>query len=179
MLLALGDCHPAVAAPAEIIFLRHAEKPEKGSELNERGRDRAAALVSLFTHDARVLEHGPAVAIFAMRPAKRGGSVRAIQTMEPTSRALGVALDTHFSRDETGPLARAILSAAAYEGKTVIVCWEHDMIPEMLKAFGWMNGPAHWSGKSYDRLWLLDFEHGQPTRFRDLPQLPLAGGSAR
>src|SRR5512141_1042135 len=111
--LALAGCGHARAAPAQIIFLRHAEKPEVGSELNERGRERAAALVNLFTGDARVREHGPAVAIFAMRPHGKNGSVRAIQTMEPTARALDLTPDTHLTRDEIAPLVHAILSAPA------------------------------------------------------------------
>jgi hypothetical protein len=166
---------PAHGSPAQIIFLRHAEKPEVGFELNERGRARAGALAGLLTHDVRALEHGPAAAIFAMRPHGKKGSVRAIQTMEPAARALGLTPDTRFTRDEIAPLVRAIRSATAYDNKTVIICWEHDVIPDMLKAFGWTTGPATWSGKSYDRLWLLDFAAGKPVRFRDLPQTLLPG----
>jgi hypothetical protein len=176
---ALAGCGLARAAPAQIIFLRHAEKPAIGAELNERGRERAAALVPLFTKDPRVLEHGPPVAIFAMRPRGKSGSVRAIQTMEPTARALGLAPDTRLTRDEIPALVHAIRSAPAYEGKTVIVCWEHDAIPEMLKAFGWTGGPPKWKDKSYDRLWVLDFEHGKPVRFRDLPQRLLPDDKAK
>ena len=177
--LALAGCAGAHATPAQIVFLRHGEKPEQGAELNERGRERATALVGLFTRDARVLEHGPAVGIFAMRPAKAHGSVRAIQTMEPTCRALSLTPDTSLTRAEIKPLVRAINSNPAYEGKTVIVCWEHDVIPEMLKAFGWKTGPTHWADKSYDRLWVLDFKDGAPVRFRDLPQNLLPGDRAK
>ncbi|MSU23651.1 MAG: histidine phosphatase family protein [Opitutus sp.] len=169
----------AVAAPAQIIFLRHAEKPAVGSELNARGWERAPALVALFERDPRVREHGPAVAIFAMKPAKAGGSVRAIQTMAATGRALGVTLDRHLTREEIAPLVRAIMDAPAFEGKTVVVCWEHKVLPEMLTAFGWTSGPKKWDGDDYDRLWLLDFEHGKPTRFRNLPQKLLPGDAAK
>ena len=165
----------ARATPAQIIFLRHAEKPDTGNSLHPRGRERATALVKLFTADARALEHGPAAAIFTMRPHGKNGSVRALETMEPTGRALKLELDERFTRDEIGPLVRAIQSAPALDGKTVIVCWEHDVIPEMLRAFGWSHGPDHWSGKVYDRLWILDFKDGAPVRFRDLPQKLLSG----
>ena len=177
MLAACGG-NPSVGAPAQIIFLRHGEKPDAGPELSKRGWERADALVNLFTHDSRVLEHGTAAAIFVMKPSKTGASVRAVQTMEATGRALKLKLDRHFTRDEIAPLARAILNTPAYEGKTVVVCWEHDAIPEMLKAFGWKSGPTHWSDKSYDRLWVLDFENGRPTRFRDLPQKIMPGDSS-
>jgi hypothetical protein len=160
----------ARATPAQIIFLRHAEKPAVGSELSPTGQQRARALVTLFTQDARTLEHGPAVAIYAMAPAKAHGSVRALQTMEPTARALHLTLESRFTREEIAPLVRAISTAPGLEGKTVIVCWEHNVIPEMLKAFGWTQGPKKWHEDVYDRLWVLDFSEGKPVRFRDLPQ---------
>ena len=177
--IAPGCASPAGASPAQIIFLRHAEKPEAGAELNERGEERAKALVKLFTQDPRGREHGPAVAIFAMRPHGKNGSVRAIQTMEPTARALGLTSNTHLTRDEFAPLVHAVMNAAGYEGKTVIICWEHDAMPDILKAFGWRNGPKEWPGKAYDRLWILDFENGKPIRFRDLPQKLLPGDKAK
>ena len=175
----LAGCGPARATPAQIIFLRHAEKPDDGPELDARGRTRAAALVQLFTHDPRALEHGPAAAIFAMKPAKAGGSVRAIQTIEPTARALGLKVDASFARDEIKALVKAINANPSLDGKTVIVCWEHDAIPDMLPAFGWQRGPKRWPDKIYDRLWVLDFEHGAPVRFRDLPQHLLPGDRAK
>lgn len=174
-MLAVAGCGTATATPAQIVFLRHAEKPPSGPELNDRGWERARALVAMFTHDARVLEHGPAVAIFAMKPGKSGGSVRAIQTMEATGRALGVTLDSRFTRDEIAPLVKAILATPACDGKTVIVCWEHKVIPEMLQALGWTDGPKQWPDNVYDRLWVLDFADGKPVRFRDLPQKLLPG----
>jgi hypothetical protein len=176
----LGSVSPAThAAPAQIIFLRHAEKPLLGPELNARGWERAQALVTLFTHDPRVREHGPVVAIFAMRPGKAGGSVRAMQTMEATGRALGVTPDLRFTREEIAPLVRVIRETRAFDGKTVVVCWEHKVIPDMLKACGWTSGPRKWNESAYDRLWLLDFENGKPARFRDLPQKLLPGDATQ
>ena len=165
----------ASAAPAQIIFIRHAEKPADGPELSERGWVRAKALASLFTSDPRALEHGPAVAIFAMKPTKAGNSVRAIQTMESTAQALKIKIDRHYSRDEVDELVSGILKSKAGDGKTVIVCWEHDMIPKMLKALGWKSGPKKWDDEVYDRLWVLDLENGKPVRIRDLPQKLLPG----
>lgn len=165
----------AAAAPAQIIFLRHAEKPEIGIELNDRGRERAQALPALFSKDPRALEHGPAAVIFAMRQAKPSTSLRPILTMEPTARALGLTLDTRFSRDEVVALAHALLTDPRTNGKTVVVCWEHDAIPKVVAALGWRQGPDDWPGKAYDRLWVLDFADGRPVRFRDLPQRLLPG----
>ena len=122
---------PAFAAPAEIILLSHAEKPPEGPELNEAGRQRAAALAGLFQRDPRVLAHGPVAAIFAMQPADRNGSVRAIQTMEPTAAALHLTLNTRYTREDIKALAKAIRKDKTLDGKTIVICWEHKVIPEI------------------------------------------------
>ena len=168
----------ASATPAEIILLSHAEKPPVGSELNDAGRKRADALAGLFATDSRVRAHGPVAAIFAMIPSDKNGSVRAIQTMEPTAAALHLKIDTRFTREEFKALAKAIRKDKSLDGKTVVICWEHKVIPEIVSALGWPNPPTHWVDDVYDQLWVLDFENGLPVAFHDLPQrlLPVDTG---
>jgi broad specificity phosphatase PhoE len=168
----------AWAAPAEIIFVRHAEKPADGPTLNPRGYERANALVHLFEADARVLTFGKPVAIFSARPEKAGGSVRSIETMVPTGKALGITVDTRFTKDDISTLVQAVLTNSAFEGRTVLVCWEHKKIPDIVRAFGWTTAPSRWDDATFDRLWILDFDSGKPVRFRDLPQKLLAGDSS-
>lgn len=167
------------ASPAQVILLSHAEKPPAGPELNEAGRKRAEALAGLFVTDPRVRSHGTPAAIFAMLPADRGGSVRAIQTMEPTAAVLHLRIDTRFTRDEVRTLAKAIRQDRDLDGKTVVVCWEHKMIPQIVSALGWPNPPAQWLDGVYDRLWVLDFEGELPVAFHDLPQRLLPGDTGK
>jgi hypothetical protein len=169
----------ASANPAQVILLSHAEKPPAGPELNETGIQRAAALAGLFQTDPRVRAHGPVAAIFAMEPPDANGSVRPIRTMEPTAAALHLQIDTRFKREDVKALAKAIRKDKALEGKTVVICWEHKMIPEIVAALGWSNPPAQWRDGVYDRLWVLDFEHDVPVAFHDLPQRLLPGDTGR
>lgn len=170
---------PAQAMPSEIILLSHAEKPPAGPELSEAGQRRADALAGLFATDSRLRAHGPVAAIFAMQPADKDGSVRAIRTMEPTAAGLHLKIDTRFTRDEVKALAKAIRKDKALDGKTIVVCWEHKVIPEIVAALGWPNPPARWVDGAYDRLWLLDFEDGVPVAFHDLPQRLLPGDTGK
>ena len=169
----------ALATPARIILLSHAEKPPTGSELNDAGRKRAEALAGLFANDPRVRGQGAVAAIFAMIPADKTGSVRAIQTMEPTAAALHLRIDTRFTRDEVKALAKAIRKDKTLDGKTVVICWEHKVIPSIVSALGWPNPPSQWLDGVYDRLWVLDFEGGVPVAFHDLPQRLLPGDTGR
>jgi hypothetical protein len=50
------------AAPAEIIMIRHGEKPPSGNELNDQGWQRANALAGFFTSEPAVLTFGTPVA---------------------------------------------------------------------------------------------------------------------
>lgn len=175
----LAGAAVAAASPAQVILLSHAEKPPTGSELNEAGARRAAALARLFQTDPRVRTHGAVAAIYAMAPPGTNGSVRPIRTMEPTAAALHLTIDTRFQREDVKALAKAIRKDKALDGKTVVICWEHKMIPEIVSALGWANPPAQWRDGDYDRLWVLDFEGGVPVAFHDLPQKLLPGDTGK
>ena len=49
--LSLGIAQSALATPAEIIILRHGEKPTYGNDLNKQGKERARELVDFFKKD--------------------------------------------------------------------------------------------------------------------------------
>ncbi|MBI3554464.1 MAG: histidine phosphatase family protein [Elusimicrobia bacterium] len=178
MKLAFALCliaQTALAAPSRVIVIRHGEKPEEGSELSERGRQRAQALVGYFKGDPKLT---PA-AIYAMAPKDDDGSVRAIQTVQPLADDLALDIRQSYRRKDTALLAAEIMEDKQLDGKTVLICWEHKIIPDILKAFGWTAGPGKWPGAEvYDRAWVLDFKVGQPQAFKDLPQHLLPGDSA-
>lgn len=46
--LATVSCFSLHAAPAQIIIIRHAEKPPEGNQLSIKGMERAAALIPFF-----------------------------------------------------------------------------------------------------------------------------------
>lgn len=179
VLAALASASAAAAAPARILFLRHAEKPAQGPELNARGRVRAAALPSLFLRDPRAAAWGRPAALYAGAPQKPGGSVRSIETLEPLGWALGLPLVEKFRRDDVQAVAASLLSDPALDGKTVVVCWEHKRIPDIIRALGFTGAPATWGDNVYDRIWIIDFDAaGHPVRFRDLPERLMPGDSA-
>ena len=89
-----------LAMPAEIIIIRHAEKPVQGNQLSLQGRERAAALAQYFLGDLDVLEFGPPVAIYAQSQKHGSSSVRAIQTVKPLADALHLRINDSFNRDD-------------------------------------------------------------------------------
>lgn len=174
LLIAVLSIQTALAAPARVVVIRHGEKPAQGSELNERGWQRARALVAFFKHDSRIT---PA-AIYAMAAKGEDGSVRAIQTVTPLAKDLGLDIRQAFKKKDIAQLVSEIMADKTLEGRIVLVCWEHKVIPDIIKAFGWDGGPWQWHGEVYDRAWVVDLNDGRAASFKNLPQHVLPGDSA-
>ncbi len=161
---------PAFAAPAQVIIIRHGEKPPSGPDLDEQGYARAQALVGFFQNNPAVTQFGTPAAIYAMDPKGPNGSMRAIETVTPLAQALGQSIDTDYKRKDIPQLVQDILGNPAYDGKMVLICWEHSVIPDIVDAFGWTSAPQSWAGSSFDRAWVLDFTGSQVTGFTDVPE---------
>jgi hypothetical protein len=178
------------ASPSEVLIIRHAEKPttpqlngkSDGRDLSPQGYQRAQALVKLFTLDARMLESGPPVAIYAGSPKKPDtGSIRPLETIQPTAHALGLNPNTNFISDDYNSMVNEVMTTSDYEGKTVLISWPHDQIPEIASLFGVDSHefPSKWDGSVFDRVWKIKFDKsGKVTSFEDLPQHVLPGDSA-
>ena len=165
------------ALPAEVVLLRHAEKPsdDRNPNLSARGFQRAMALPTLLTNTPALTRGGIPTAIFAPRPTAHGHSRRASETITPTARALHLPVLTPFSANEYAALAKEILSNPAFDGKTILICWVHDYLPQLAREFG-VRHPPGWSGDTFDRVWAITFT-GRRATLQNLPQHLLAGDS--
>lgn len=183
LVAALLGAGTAFAAPAQIILIRHAEKPEQGAELNAQGLKRAEALVDFFRSEPAVTRYGTPAAIYAAAPKNEDSSVRSIQTVAPLARALGLRIDTRFTRGQTRKLVKAIMENPAYDGRMVLVCWQHTNLVTIAQELAEYNSspritiPTTWPDGSFDRVWVLDLAKGKVTAFKDLPQRLLPGDS--
>ena len=178
----------AFAAPAQVIFIRHAEKPDYGPELSAQGFKRADALVNFFRTNPAVTRYGTPVAIFAAAPKNDDSSVRSIQTVTPLAKALRLTINADLTKGQTSKLVRAIMENPAYDGKMVLVCWQHEKLVEAAQTLAEYGGaaqavynaiPAVWPAAAFDRAWVLDLTGGKVVSFKNVPQRLLPGDSAR
>jgi len=183
---ALACAAPAFAAPAQVIIIRHAEKPASGSELSEQGFKRAEALVWFFRAEPAVTGYGAPAAIYAAAPKHEDSSVRSIQTVTPLARALNITINSAFTRGQAHKLAVSIMENPAYEGRMVLICWQHEAITNVVRELAEYNTPGQaaqgllpgpWPAGTFDRAWLLNFSNGRLVSFRDIPQRSLPGDS--
>jgi hypothetical protein len=182
VLLLLACCPwaaPAEGKPAQVVLIRHGEKPPEGDGLSLKGRERAAALVPFFLGTPDLLRHKPPVAIYAQRPSEKRPSTRPVDTVRGLAKALKLEVIDKFTHSKFGQMVEEINSRPEYEGRTVLVCWEHHALPDIARAFGAKGAPDKWPGEAFDRCWALTFGEDGGAAFRDLPQRLLFGDSAR
>jgi len=183
LVAALIGAGTAYAEPAQVILIRHAEKPATGPELNAQGFKRAEALVKFFRNNPAVTAYGTPVAIYAAAPKHEDSSVRSIQTVTPLAKALGLGVDTSFTRGQTNKIVRAIMEDPAYDGRLVLICWQHTNLVEIAQNLAAYNNsprlevPLVWPDETFDRAWILNLKNGKVVSFKDLPQRLLPGDS--
>lgn len=177
ILLGMALYGTAFATPAQVIIIRHGEKPKEGNELSLKGWERAHALIPFFQGNKKVLDFGTPVAIYAQKPSTPESSMRPIETVQGLADALNLTLNTNFEHAQYPSMAQEILSNPDYEGKMVLICWEHKVIPDIAKNLNAPNVPNKWDGDDFDRLWVITY--GDEITFDDLPQKLLYGDSKK
>lgn len=163
------------SVPAQVMIIRHAEKDPKMDSLSTKGRERAAAYVPFFLETKELLTFGTPIAIYAMQPAKADPSERPIQTVTALADALKLTLNRSYERDDYRRMVDEIMSHPAYNGKMVLICWEHTMIPQIARAFKAFQTPNRWQPEIYDRIWQINFGAAGKVTFQNIPQRLLYG----
>jgi hypothetical protein len=153
---------PAASPPAQVIVIRHAEKPSDPTDphLPPEGVAHAKRWVSFFMKDPAATRFGRPVAVFATKMTKDDNGQRTQETMKPLADALGLSVLTPYHGNDYAALAKLILSETAYAGKTVVVCWNHEDIPQLVSALGVTPEPPQWSGHVFDQVYLITYRNG-------------------
>jgi phosphohistidine phosphatase SixA len=148
--------------PAQIILIRHAEKPDDPNDphLSPAGRKRAERFASFIVTNTTLMRFGAPVAVFATKTTKDDNGQRTQETVAPLAKALKLEVQTPFHGRQYAELAASILGNRSFAGKTVVICWNHEMIPELAAALGVTPKPAKWKGSVYDQLYVISYQKG-------------------
>jgi hypothetical protein len=165
LLLPPVPTHSPPPRPAHIILLRHADKPADPNDphLSPVGVKRAEKLVAFITTDPEMTRLGPLVAIFATQTTKNDDGQRTQETVAPLARALKLTVLTPFHGKDFAAMARLILADPAYAGKTVLVCWNHEAIPQLAAGLGVRPEPPKWKGSVFDQVYVISYHAGTAT----------------
>ena len=101
------------------------------------------------------------MAVFATRTTKHGNGQRTQETVAPLANRLRLPVQTPFLSKDYAALAKAILDNSAYAGKTVLVCWNHEEIPQLTRALGVSSQPPKWKASVYDLVFVISYHDGR------------------
>jgi hypothetical protein len=194
----LASGRPAGAVPREIVILRHGEKQDPYA-LCSAGIQRSLAL------RANYLGKGAANSLFS----PGGGpaaffsiTLHSLEVIAPAAASWGLpvidysvvplkhiaGVDEEQELDErTRQAANDILTSPQWDGKVVVVAWEHKHIAsakltkhaseqvtlrELLHLDRLAAVPKTWSGSNYDYFWIVNYRAGsaEPVAFRTVKQ---------
>ena len=159
----LASISLCLGTPARVIVIRHAEKPEdpRALHLSPAGEERAKDFVAFLKNNTDLTSKGLPIALFATQKTKNDRGQRTRETLEPLSLDLDIAIQLPYKAENYERLAKQILSTKEYEGKTVLICWTHEYIPQLVSALGVHPQPERLSGDVYDRVYVVDFKDGE------------------
>ena len=148
--------------PAKIIIVRHAEKPaSRAPHLALRGRMRAIGLSKLLPKIVK-----PDF-VFASTSTKH--SARPYQTIRLTADRMGIDVSTTYADRDIKRIVKD-LRKKQFNGKTVLVCWHHGMMPKLIRELGHESPYEPWPEDLYDRIICID-----RSGIKNLPQRLLFG----
>ena len=147
---------------ARILLMRHAEKTGDPLDphLSPDGYTRAAQLA-----DYIPATFGLPQFLIATSISKH--SMRPIETLQPLSVKIGVAVDATYADQDYGALASQLLSDPRYAnaGTLIVVCWHHGNIPLMASALRAKPGsyPDPWDANVFNQILVLTYSgDGEP-----------------
>jgi hypothetical protein len=149
----------ANATPKQVVIVRHGDKllEDPGQTLSQTGYLRAVALSQYYV---KYFNSVPDI-VFAVNPSPAYDKFREIQTVAPivnVAAGLGKKLKiSHpYSVGQEAILTEEILSDKSYDGKNILICWEHLHIGKLLNGFG-IPGSIIWEDNDFDTVYLVTF----------------------
>lgn len=147
---------------ATILIIRHAEKPEFGAGLSSEGRARAQAYVGYFQNFR--LDSKPLRLDYLVAADDSDHSQRTRLTLEPLAESIGLRPDLRFQARQSVELANELRSRM--HGKTILICWRHHEIPDLLRALGAdpqrLLPDGQWPAQQFG--WVLELRYNHQGR---------------
>lgn len=157
------------ATPNEVYIIRHADKLKHppGPALSPKGEIRAIAFAIQFRKNYPLPDY-----IFATNPVSdkkeglylKGTSIRELQTVGPLVSMLSVEQHEYipilhpYRNKEYKALANDLLNQKQFNGKRILVCWDHGLIPAFANALGVAeNKVEKWAKSDFDSIYLVKF----------------------
>jgi hypothetical protein len=164
LIVLLSICNTTFAQQQDttlkIAFLRHGEKPKKGSNLTCAGFNRSLQLPSVIEKKFGVPS---AIYVSALALGTETKHCRMFETAVPLAVKFNITLNTNFEEKEAARLSGELLKQKG----TVLVIWEHKAIAPIVNALG-ISKELVWEDTDYDSIWIVSFDKGVAHLTKDI-----------
>jgi hypothetical protein len=146
-----------------VIFIRHGEKPEKGSNLSCRGLNRSLQLPQVIKSKFGVPDH---VYVPALKMGDKTAHARMFETAIPLAVKYNLAINSKYDeKDSVG-----VIAEIRQKRGSVLVIWEHSMLAALVHQLG-VTEQLNWPGNDYNSIWIVTFKNGKAILTRDIEGL--------
>lgn len=164
-----GEGNSTALKNTVILIIRHAEKPDSGDGLSPMGEQRAQLYANYFKHFT--VDSAPLKIDSIFAAADSAGSHRPRLTVEPTSRALGIPINSSFKDKNFQKLADEIFSRP--HGHAILISWHHEEIPQLVRALGAnpnsLFPKAKWPGDVFG--WVIQLRYDADGHLFDVKRI--------
>lgn len=137
----------------KIVFIRHGEKPEKGSNLTCKGLNRSLMLPGLIKKKFGVPDF---VYVPSLKVGEKTTHARMFETVAPLAEQYNLDINSKFDEDDSTGIAHNIMQKKG----TVLVIWEHRAISTIIHALGVQYNTV-WANGDYDSIIIITFTNGK------------------
>jgi hypothetical protein len=144
----------------KLVFIRHAEKPDDGDNLNCQGLNRSmqlpAVLAKKFSKPNNIYIPSPKTGQVTKR-------ARMLQTITPFVAKYNLNINSQYDVEDFKKISKALLS----ENGTILIVWEHNNIKPIVKSLGVKAGSLNWPDSDFDSIWVVTFNNGEAVLTKD------------
>jgi hypothetical protein len=143
----------------KIVFIRHGEKPEKGSNLTCKGLNRSMMLPALIKSKFGVPDF---IYVPSLKMTEKTTHARMFETVIPLAVKYNLEITSKFEEKDSAGVAGDIMQKKG----TVLVVWEHKAISGILHSLGIKDAPV-WGADDFDTIYIITFQDGKPALVKD------------
>ncbi|HLX93456.1 MAG TPA: hypothetical protein VKR32_17350 [Puia sp.] len=151
--------NPAFAQPPRhdeglrVVFIRHAEKPLKGENLNCQGLNRSEQIPTMLIGKFGVPDYVYVPKISTDSTTRHS---RMFQTIIPLAVKYNLIINSKYAEKDSSGVAADIKNKSG----TVLVVWEHRAITPLVRALGIPDFKVNWGDDDYESIWIISFTNG-------------------
>lgn len=162
-----------MAMPKEVIIIRHADKldqPRPGPTLSAKGQVRAVKFAFYYLE-----KFGEPDFVIAVNPYSfigKNSSIRELQTVAPLINLLsskhpetGFPILHPYESADFKNLAKFVLKDKMFNGKVVLICWNHTKIPQLAERLGVRQAITKWGSADYDSVYVIKYADDKVSEF--------------